>query len=143
MNYKKSSFSIGMFLIQLGVAILILFMLSAYVWAVQLSYDSSIIGYERAFFYSLIIFGAGLSYDCAKKILFLEQSVFLRFAKKFFESMLDIGILVVLCALTTFFLSINYTVVGQLLYIAVFGWLWFVVNSISCALEEVASEVKH
>ncbi len=135
----KNKFLFPVFLIQLAIAFAILFIFSTYVWGIQLKYDATKVGYERAFFYTLIVFGAGFSYDSAKKILFLEQGIFIPFAKSFGHSAFDIFIIIVLCAGTAFFLNIDYIIAGQLLYIGALGWVWFLVNSISEAIE-VASK---
>ncbi|AVG16857.1 hypothetical protein CFN79_13910 [Chromobacterium vaccinii] len=131
----KKSFSFWIFLLQLAVAFFILLLFSAYVWGVQLKYDATKVGYERAFFYALLVFGAGVSYDCAKKILFLEQPTFIPFAKKFGESVFDICVIILFCAGTAFLLNIGYTVAGQFLYIAALGWVWFAIKSITGAID--------
>lgn len=136
----KKPFSFWIFLVQLAVAFFILLLFSAYVWGVQLKYDTTKVGYERAFFYSLLVFGAGFSYDCAKKILFLDQPTFIPFAKKFGESAFDIFVIVVFCLGTAFLLNIGYTVAGQILYIGALGWVWFAIKSITGAIEVSTNE---
>lgn len=132
-------FSFPVFLTQLAVAFIILFVFSLYVWGAQLKYDELKVGYERAFFYSLLIFGAGFSYDCAKTVMLLDQITFKQFVKRFTESVVDIVSVLLLIGLTILFLSIGYTFWGELFYLFAIGWTLIAIRSISNAVE-VASK---
>lgn len=134
---SKKKISLLVLCAQIVIASLILLLFSTYLWGVQLKYDSSIVGYERALFYTLLVFGAGFSYDSAKKILFLDQFTFILFAKRFLHSIFDIFVIICLCILTAIFLDIGYTLVGQLLYIGALGWVWFAINSITGAIDVI------
>jgi hypothetical protein len=135
MNTSQKPFSFGIFLLQFIVAFLILLLLSGYVWFLQSQYDLIKIGYARAFFHSLIIFGAEFSYDCAKKILFLDPLKFIPFAKNFGKSLLHTGVIVVLVMATAIFLTFGYTLIGQLIYVCAVAWGQFAINSIMKTIE--------
>lgn len=140
---RKRKFSFWIFLAQFLIASFIFILFSAYLWGVQLEYDGLKVGYERAFFYSLLVFGAGFSYDSAKKILFLSQPTFILFAKKIGQSFVHTFIIISLCLGTAFSIKNNYLFVGQLLYIAAFCWIWFAINSLTSAIEVATkSELK-
>jgi len=136
---RKNKFSFWILLGKLTVSLFIFIFFSIYVWGIQLKYETLKVGWERAFFYSLLIFGASFSYDCAKKILFLDQSTFIPFVKKFGESAFDLIIFILFGIGSAFFISIDYTVAGQLCYIAAIAWELFLINSISKAIETVTN----
>jgi len=135
LNIPRRKISFTVFAAQLIVAIAILLFFSAYVWLVQIKYDGAKVGYERALFYSFLIFGAGFSYDCAKRILFLPQPQFLSFIKHLGEALLHLLFILALGAASAYLLNIGYTFAGQLSYLMALGWLWFLISSSSLALE--------
>lgn len=124
-----------MLLLQLVVSALILLFFSAYLWFVQLKYDGSKVGYERALFYALLVFGAGFSYDCAKRILFLPQAQFVEFGRHLGEAVLHLLFIIVMGVASGLFFSVRYTFAGQLAYLMALGWLWFFISSSTLALE--------
>lgn len=135
----KPKILLKVFAMQLIVAILILLIFSAYVWLVQIKYDETEVGYKRALFYSLLIFGAGFSYDCAKRIIFLPQSQFISFIKHLGEAFLHLFFVLALSTVSAILLKIGHTFPGQLSFLIAVGWLWFLISSSTLAIE-VASE---
>lgn len=126
---------------QTFAALLIFFVFTLYVWLIQVKYESAKIGYDRAFLFSLGVFGAGFSYDCGKKILFLLPDQF----KKFWEHFCSLGVdlfavlgLTILSGLALKYLPVLW--VGQLIYLVALGWVWALINSATSAIEAVTTE---
>lgn len=63
-------------------ALLTFLYLSMYVWAAQKAYDSMDNGFLKLVLYSLIILGAGMTYDCGKILLLMPVARFNVLLKK-------------------------------------------------------------
>ena len=139
---SKKNKEIPRFSISQTIASLLIFIIfSLYVWLVQIAYEQATAGYKKALFFSLGVFGAGLSYDCAKKILFLLPSQYKQFWEHFCSSgihLFVIAVLTILSGLALQFLPVL-PWVGQLLYLIALGWVWFFINSAPAALEVAAA----
>lgn len=125
---------------QAFAALFIFVLFSLYVWAVQVKYEASTVGYERALLFSLGVFGAGFSYDCAKKICFLLPSQFKVFWANFCSLGVDVFVVLgftILSGLAFKYLPVVW--VGQLLYLVALGWILFLINSATGALEAAAA----
>lgn len=124
---------------QTFASLLIFFIFSLYVWLVQIHYEQATAGYEKALYFSLGVFGAGFSYDCAKKIFFLLPSQFKQFWGHFCSLGIDLFAVTgftILSGVAFQFLPVLW--VGQLLYLVALGWVWFLINSATAALEVAA-----
>ncbi|MFI8737244.1 hypothetical protein ACIGKM_15145 [Ectopseudomonas toyotomiensis] len=138
-NTVQTKISFPLYLLQIATSSLILFIFSLYVWLLQINYDKSIAGYKKALFFSLIIFGAGFSYDYAKKILFLKQETFRKFGKNLFESAIQIIAICLLAAASITFTSMSFVILGQVFYVATLGWTLLVVNSLIRVIETASN----
>jgi hypothetical protein len=132
---NKELFSFRLILLQFFISFVILLIFSGYLWLLQNKYDEIKTGYAKAFFYSLLIFGAGFSYDCAKRIFFLDKPTFIKFAKKFLKRSIQIFVIILLCFISAFFLTFDFTTVGQIFYIGALGFGWFAIKSIMDTIE--------
>lgn len=122
-------------------AILIFGVFTLYVWLIQLKYESASIGYERAFLFSLGILGAGFSYDCGKKILFLLPSQFKKFWAHFCSLGVDLFAVLGFTLLSGLALKLlPVTWVGQLIYLIALGWVWALINSATSTIEAVTAK---
>jgi hypothetical protein len=138
-NTVQPKISFPLYAVQIATSALVLFIFSLYVWLLQLNYDKSITGYKKALFFSLIIFGAGFSYDCAKRILFLKQEIFRKFGENLLESIVQILAISLLGAASITFTSMGFVIAGQALYVATLGWTLLVVNSLVKAIETASN----
>lgn len=128
-------------LIQLPIASVTLLLFSAYVWFVQSKYDASHTGYERAFLFSLIVFGAGFSYDCAKRIAFLKHEAFSQFLGHLMKSLGHLIFIFILIVIAAALANTDYTLIGAAIYVASLAWTYFVITNITEAINVAASNV--
>jgi hypothetical protein len=133
--------SIRILFVQFLVAASVFLIFSVYVWFLQLKYDGAKVGYERALFYALLVFGAGFSYDSAKRVMFMPQSQFKEFWKHLREALAHMVFIICLVSASAFLFNVGYTLPGQLAYLFALGWLWFLLSSSTSALE-IAAKVE-
>lgn len=138
-NLKNQKRSLPTFLFQVIVATCFLAAFSIYVLAVQFKYDDAARGFGKALYFALVIFGGGLSYDCAKTILFMQQSSFLRFVCHLGESVAHLIFVIALCLISAYSFNQHWTYAGQIAYLLALLWLYFVIDSSSKAIEVVTA----
>lgn len=139
MNTTPPKPSLMLYLAQTTTSALILLIFSTYVWILQLNYDESTEGYKRALFFALMIFGGGFSYDCAKKILFLKQNVFIKFSKSLLESFVQLLAITLLGLASITFTNMSHIIIGQALYIATLSWTLLALNSLAKAIKTASN----
>lgn len=80
-SYKFSIRDVPYALTKLLVAVLVLLTIGAYVWVFQKYYDDAdkVHNWRAIPYYGLIILGAGVAYDCAKRVLMMPRVDFKSF----------------------------------------------------------------
>jgi hypothetical protein len=133
------------FAIQLLFSMSIMLLLGAYVWCIQVAYDDVLNNKktleERIWlpiYYACIVSAAGFSYDCAKTILYLSEATFKTFISHVCEAGIATFVLVFAMVGATFLIyygSPTAAGLGALIYIIGLIAAWFMINSVSNAIE--------
>lgn len=116
-------------LLRAAFAVLAFGFLSMYVWAAQKAHDRTESEFLKLMLYSLIILGAGLTYDCGKALLLMPAS---RFAELFRTSIFPAALMALVMAatgiLTVMFVMIGWPMSAIFTYVGGLSFLLFGIN---------------
>lgn len=123
---------------QLVIASSIFFIFALYVWQVQLAYDSSIQGFQKATFFAVVIFAGGFSYDISKHLALLASDHFWSFFKHFKNGVLHFLLLVGLFIVSSYLLNkegFEPKYWGFWIYLGALAQIYWIVDHFTKAIE--------
>lgn len=133
--------NIWLSLAQICVSVLIGAVFVLYVLIIQKHYDgllSTMKGehnWKTALFFGSVIFAGSFSYDCTKKILFLDQETFKRFQCSLIWASTFIVLMYLALFASSFLIEQGSTTFGSLTYLAALGCVYNIVKYSTEAIE--------
>lgn len=116
------SHRLGYALMRVFAALVVFALLAFYVWCAQDVYDRTTDKFGRIALYALLVFGAGLSYDCAKAILLMPRP---ELTQRVLMPMALLSIVLVTAIVTVLFTLAGWPLSAMLVYVGGLSYALF------------------
>jgi uncharacterized membrane protein len=114
-------------LVRIAVSLILFVIAGLYVYGIQLKYDKEKSELTKTITYLFLILGAGLTYDCLKAAIFLEEAKIFSFARSLAKSIISFAAVIACAAVTAIFINKGILWGGAIMYAVLMAHMWHLV----------------